>query len=72
MHDVTVVCQGCGKEFMYRTTLISTVGVAVCPHCGVRDRTASPRGKPESPLDGEAPDHSELTDPNGSRKRGLT
>jgi hypothetical protein len=32
---------------------ISTVGVAVCPCCGVRDGAATPRGEPTSPLDME-------------------
>ena len=50
MHDVTVVCQGCGKEFTYQTMFISTVGVAVCPWCGVRDGAATPHGRPTSPL----------------------
>ena len=47
MQTVTVVCQGCGREFTYETMFIATVGVAVCPHCGVRDgqrrRAANPR-----------------------------
>ena len=72
MHYVTLVCQSCGKDFTYRTMFISTVGVAVCPHCGVRDGAATPRGKPTSPLDVEAHDHSGLTHPAGSRKGGLT
>ena len=33
MHDVTVVCQSCGKQFTYQTMFISTAGVAVCPCC---------------------------------------
>ena len=72
MQTVTVVCQGCGREFTYETMFIATVGVAVCPHCGVRDGAATPRGKPTSPLDVEARDHSELTGSAGSRKGGLT
>lgn len=72
MHNVTVVCQSCGKDFTYRTMFISTVGVAVCPHCGVRDGAATPRGKPASPLDVEAHDHSELTYPAGPGNGGLT
>jgi len=72
MHNVTVVCQSCGKEFTYRTMFISTVGVAVCAHCGVRDGPATPRGKPTPPLDVEAHDHSELAHPAGSRRGGLT
>ena len=31
MHNVTVACRSCGKEFTYETLFISTVGVAVCP-----------------------------------------
>ena len=72
MHNVTVVCQSCGKEFTYRTMFISTVGVAVSPYCGVRDGAATPRGKATSRLDVEAHYHSELVPPAGSRKGGLT
>ena len=61
MHDVTVVCQRCGEEFTYQTMFISTVGVAVCPCCGVRNGAATPRGKPTSPLDTAGHDSSELT-----------
>jgi uncharacterized protein CbrC (UPF0167 family) len=63
MHNVTVACQSCGNEFTYQGMFISTVGVAVCPYCGVRDGAATPRGRPRSPLDVEGPDSSELTDP---------
>jgi len=63
MHDVTVVCQSCDKEFSYRTMFISTVGVAVCPWCGVRYGAATPRGKPMSPLDMEGHDSREPTGP---------
>jgi uncharacterized protein CbrC (UPF0167 family) len=63
MHNVTVACQSCGKEFTYQGMFISTVGVAVCPYCGVRDGAAAPRGKPTSPLDAEGRDSSEPTDP---------
>ena len=68
MHNVTVVCQGCAKEFTYETMFISTVGVAVCPHCGVRDGAATPRGRPAFPLDVQARGRSRLTHPAGSRK----
>ncbi|MCX6373143.1 MAG: hypothetical protein NTX16_08680 [Actinobacteria bacterium] len=63
MHNVTVVCQGCGNEFTYQTMFISTVGVAVCPCCGVRDGAATPRGTRTSPLDMEGHIASELTSP---------
>ena len=72
MHNVTVMCQSRGKELTYRTTFISTAGIAVCSYCGVRDRAATPRGEPTSPLDAEAHAHSEVVDPAGSRKGGLT
>jgi len=63
MHNVTVVCQSCGRELTYRTMFISTVGVAVCPYYGVCDGAATWRGKPTSRLDVEAHDHSELVHP---------
>ena len=63
MHDVTVVCQSCGEEFTYQTMFISTVGVAVCPCCGVRDGAATPRGRPTSPLDMEGHIAGGLTGP---------
>ena len=49
MHYITVVCKSCGKEFTYQTMFISTVGVAACPCCGLRDCATMPRGKAMSP-----------------------
>jgi hypothetical protein len=63
MHDVLVVCQSCGKEFTYQTMFIPTVGVAVCPCCGVRDGAATSGGRPASPFDTEGHGSSELTVP---------
>ena len=62
MHDVTVVCQSCGKEFTYQTMFVSTVGVAVCPWCGVRDGAAPPSGRLTPPLDREGHDSGEPAD----------
>jgi len=72
MHDVTVVCQSCGKQFTYQTMFISTAGVAVCPCCGVRDGAATPRGRPPSALDIKGHDSGEPAGSAGSRKGGLT
>jgi uncharacterized protein CbrC (UPF0167 family) len=63
MHNVTVACQSCGKEFTYQGMFVTTVGVAVCPYCGVRDGAATPCGKAASPRDVEGHDSSEPTDP---------
>ena len=71
MHNVTVVCQSCGKEFTYRTMFISTVGVAVCALRRAR-RTSDATRKTTPPLDVEVHDHSEPAHPAGSRRGGLT
>ena len=70
MHDVTVVCQSCGKEFTYQTMFISTVGVAVCPWCGVRDGAAAPHGRPTSPPDMRGHDSSGPTGPPVQERAG--
>jgi rRNA maturation endonuclease Nob1 len=50
MRNVKVVCQSCGRVFTYPTMFLSTMGVAVCPYCGVRDGATTPRCKLTPPV----------------------
>jgi len=72
MHSVTVACRDRGKEYGYRTMFTSTIGIAVCPSCGVSDGAVTPRGAQRSPLDVEGHDCSGPTDAAASRKGGTT
>jgi hypothetical protein len=72
LHNATVACQGCGKEFSYQTMFMETVGVAVCPYCGVRDGAVTPRDEPASPLDMEGQGFNGLSGSAGSRMGAST
>lgn len=70
MRKVTVGGESCGEEFSCRTMVVSTVRVVVCPHYGLPGGSATPLGKPTSPLEVEAHDRSGSANTGCSMGRG--